>query len=115
MQSALPFTLLVSAGLGRLITMMDWRAIWKGGGAFVGVAVLLFLFAAFNLMHQLNGTMPQATGTGAAWQNLLRGSLLFAFTFGLLGLAAWLAYRIMPGRAIAVVAVTFAVVLGLYG
>src|SRR5204863_8586730 len=77
MQSALPFTLLVSAGLGRLITMLNWRAIWKGGGAFVGVAVLLFLFAAFNLMHHLNGTLPQATGNGAALQNGLRGVLLF--------------------------------------
>ena len=115
MQSALPFSLLAAAGLGRLITKLEWRQIWKGGGAFVGVAVVLFLFSAFNLMHHLNGSMPAATGAGAGLQNGIRLVLLLVFTFGFLALAAWLAYKIMPGRAVGVVAVTFAVLLGLYG
>ncbi len=36
MQSALPFTLLASAGLGRLVTRLDWRQAVKGGGILIG-------------------------------------------------------------------------------
>jgi uncharacterized protein (TIGR03663 family) len=109
MWTALPLTLLASAGLGRLITSVDWRAIVRGGGLFLGVAVVLFLFAAFALMRSFGNQ------GGDALQRGVQSVLLFLFAAGLLALAGWLAYKILPGRAVAVVALTFSVLLALYG
>ena len=115
MQIALPFSILAAAGLGKLIAGMEWREVRRGGGLFLGVGVLLFIFAAFSLVSYLNGSMPKAQGAGADLQNGIRGVLLFLFTIGLLALAGWLAYKMLPGRAIKLIGFTFAVVLALYG
>lgn len=115
MHIAMPFTLLASAGLGALITRMQWSEVRKGGGAFLGVAVVLFIFALVALIASLNGTMPRAAGATADLQNGLRGVLLFLITVGLLGLSGWLAYKMLPRRAVAVVTLTFAVLLAAYG
>ncbi len=115
MHIAFPFTLLVSAGLGIMLARVRWSEVRRGGGAFLGVTVVLFLFALFAFIANLTGQMPPAQGTTAGLQNGLRWALLFVITFGLLALAGWLAYKMMPGRAVAVVALTLAVVLALYG
>ncbi|HEX9990971.1 MAG TPA: flippase activity-associated protein Agl23 [Chloroflexia bacterium] len=115
MQNALPFSLLAAAGIGRLLASVEWREVWKGGGAFLGVIVVLFIFAAFVLVAFLTGAMPAPIGESAGFQSGMRAVLLFLFTFGLLAGAGWLAYKLLPGRAIKVVAVTFAVILLAYG
>ncbi len=115
MQMALPFSLLAAAGLGKLLTGMEWREVRKGGGLFLGVGVVLFIFAAFMLVSYLNGTMPKPAGASADFQNLVRGFLLILFTAGLLALCGWLAYKMLPGRAVKVIGFTFAIFLGLYG
>jgi uncharacterized protein (TIGR03663 family) len=115
MQIALPFSLLAAAGLGKLIASTDWREVRKGGGLFLAIAVVLFVFAAFALVAFLNGSMPKPTGESADLQNVIRGVLLFLFVVALLGLAGWLAYKMLPGRAIKVIGLTFAVLLLGYG
>jgi sugar lactone lactonase YvrE len=115
MQIALPFTVLAAAGLDRLVSHMEWGEVRKGGGLFLGVAVLLFIFAAFSLVSFLNGSMPKPGGAGADLQNTVRGLLLIVFTLGLLALAGWLAYKMMPGRAVKLIGFTFALVLVGYG
>ena len=42
--------LLASAGLGYIVTRIDWRQAFKGCGVILGVTVALFIFSAFNLM-----------------------------------------------------------------
>lgn len=115
MQMALPFSLLAAAGLARLCTSLDWRQAFKGGGIFLGVAVVLFIFVAFALVAFLNGSMPAPTGPSAGVQTAMRAVLLFLFTVGLLALSAWLAYKLLPGRAVKVVALTFVLLLFGYG
>ena len=114
MHIALPFCLLAAAGLGKLVTGMEWSQVRKGGGLFLGVGVVLFIFAAFMLVAYLNGTMPRPAGVSTDFQNTLRGILLFLITAGLLALCGWLAYKMLPGRAVKVIGFTFAIVLGLY-
>ena len=75
----------------------------KGGGLFLGLAVILFIFSAFMLVSYLNGSMPKPAGAGADLQNGVRGVLLFLFTLGLLVLCGWLAYKMLPGRALKVI------------
>jgi uncharacterized protein (TIGR03663 family) len=113
MQSALPFSLLTAAGFGRLLGRMEWRQVLRGGGIFLGVAVILFIFAAAALLFFLNpnGAMPAPTGVNAELQRGMRSVLLFLVTAGLLGLSGWLAYKLMPLRALKVVGLTFALVL----
>jgi DNA-binding beta-propeller fold protein YncE len=96
---------------------MEWRQVLKGGGIFLGVTVILFIFSAFVLMAFLNpnGGMPAPTGANADLQKGMRTVLLFLIAAGLLGLSGWLAYKLMPGRALKVVALTFAVLLLGYG
>jgi len=72
---------------------------------------VLFLFAAFAFMRVVTGNMGPATADVA----VIRAVLIAIFTFGLLALAAWLAYKILPSRAVGVVALTFAILLTLYG
>ncbi|MEO6458709.1 MAG: flippase activity-associated protein Agl23, partial [Chloroflexia bacterium] len=115
MQTAFPFTLLAAAGIGRLLRGVDWSEVWRSGGVYLGVVVVLFIFSAFSFMAHLGGAMPPAVGSSADIQNLMRGVLLFLFTLGLLALAGWLAYKMLPGRAVKVVALTFATLLTLYG
>ena len=115
MQTALPFTLLAAAGIGRLLRGVAWREVWESGGAYLGVVVVLFIFAAFAFMAHLSGAMPAAVGESAGIQNTMRGVLLFLFTAGLLALAGWLSYKMLPGRAVKVVVLTFATLLTLYG
>lgn len=115
MQIALPFTLLAAAGIGRLVRGVEWDEVWRSGGVYLGVVVILFIFSAFSFMAHLNGTMPAAVGASADIQNTMRGVLLFLFTLGLLALAGWLAYKMLPGRAVKVVVLTFATLLTLYG
>lgn len=115
MQIAMPFTLLASAGLGMIISRLQWSEVRKGGGAFLSVAVVLFVFALIVFIAYLNGSMPPVTGVTAGVQNVLRGVLLFLITVGLLGLSLWLAYKMLPRRAVAVVALTAAVLLAAYG
>ncbi|MEO5951174.1 MAG: flippase activity-associated protein Agl23, partial [Chloroflexia bacterium] len=114
MHIALPFSLLAAAGLGKLLAGMEWSQVRKGGGLFLGVGFILFLFSSWMLIAFLNGTMPSPTGTGADFQKILRGILLFGFTIGLLALCGWLAYKMMPGRAVKMIGFTIAIVLGLY-
>jgi uncharacterized protein (TIGR03663 family) len=115
MQSALPFTLLAAAGLGRLFGRMEWKQVLRGGGIFLGVTVILFIFSAFVLMASLNNTMPAPTGVNAELQKGMRSVLLFLVVAGLLGLSGWLAYKLMPLRAVKVVGLTFAMLLLGYG
>jgi sugar lactone lactonase YvrE len=115
MQIALPFTVLAGAGIGKLLASMEWKEVRKGGGLFLGVGVILFIFAAFMLVSFLNGSMPKPAGAGADLQNGIRGVLLFLFAVGLLALCGWLAYKMLPGRAIKVIGVTFVLVLVAYG
>jgi uncharacterized protein (TIGR03663 family) len=115
MQIALPFTILAAAGIGKLLTSMEWSEVRKGGGAWLGVGVILFIFSAFMLVSALNGTMPRPQGAGADLQNNVRVVLLFLFTLGLLVLCGWLAYKLLPGRAIKVIGVTFILLLVAYG
>ncbi|MDQ6693517.1 MAG: TIGR03663 family protein, partial [Chloroflexota bacterium] len=115
MQMALPFSLLVAAGLSKLISGTDWREVRKGGGAFLGVALVLFIFAAFAFIANLTGQMPKAAGVTADLQNNIRGVLLFLITTGLLVLSGWLAYKMLPGRAVAVAGVTLSLLLLIYG
>jgi len=77
--------------------------------------VILFIFSAFMLVSFLNGSMPKPTGTGADLQNVVRGVLLFLFALGLLVLCGWLAYKLLPGRALKVIGITFLLVLVAYG
>lgn len=114
MQTALPFTLLASAGIGRLLRGVDWREVWRNGGAYLGVVVILFIFSAFSFMAHLNGSMPAPVGNSASIQSTIRGVLLFLITLGLLALAGWLSYKMLPDRAVKVVALTFATLLTLY-
>ncbi|HST05943.1 MAG TPA: hypothetical protein VLQ48_14580, partial [Chloroflexia bacterium] len=115
MQIALPFTLLAAAGLGKLFTGMEWKEVRKGGGLFLGVAFVLFIFAAYTFAAFLTGAMPNPTGAGADFQKVLRGILLFVFTIGLLGLGGWLSYKLLPGRAAKVIGLTIAIFLTFYG
>ncbi len=115
MQVAFPFTLLASAGLARLLTSVQWREVWRAGGALLGVVVVLFIFSAFMLIAHLTGVMPPPSGPSANFQMGVRGVLLFLIAAGLLALAGWLAYRIMPGTAVKVVVATFAILLLGYG
>ena len=116
MQIALPFTLLASAGLGRLLGRMEWRQVLRGGGVFLGISVILFIVVAFVLMAWLNpqGGVPQPVGTNVELQKGMRSVLLFLFAAGFLGLSGWLAYKLMPLRALKVVGLTFAVILAGY-
>ena len=130
MQPALPFTLLAAAGLGRLLTRLDLRQALKGGGVFLGVTIILFIFSAFNLMVHLgdrfNNRLVPANDMGRYTsdpafrssfdlQMLTRTIILFLLTIALLALAGWLAYKLMPGRALKVVGLTFSVILLAYG
>jgi uncharacterized protein (TIGR03663 family) len=122
MQSALPFTLLAAAGIGRLITRLDWRQAIKGGGALLGASVVLFIFTAFSLTahlsDRLNNRLQVPAGVNKGdfdFQMGVRAVALFIFAAALLGLASWLAYKMMPGRAIKIVALTFCIVLLGYG
>lgn len=115
MQIALPFTILAAAGLGKLLAGMEWREVRKGGGLILGVAFVLFVFAAFALVTNLNGTMPAPTGGDADLQHGLRGVLLFLFVVGLLALSGWLAYKMTPGRAVKVIGFTIVLFLVAYG
>jgi uncharacterized protein (TIGR03663 family) len=115
MQTALPFSLLAAAGIGRLLASVEWREVWKGGGAFLGVIVVLTIFALFVLVAFLSGAMPAPTGESAPFQSGMRAVLLFLFTFGLLAGAGYLLYKLMPGRGIKVIVVTFGIVLLAYG
>lgn len=118
MQTSLPFSLLAAAGLGRLITNTEWRSIARGGGAFLGVAVVLLLFSGFAFIRFLG-----APKVGDNTIIMLQGILLFVFTAGLLALIGWIAYKMLPddrgniklSRPFAVVGMTFAVLLALYG
>ncbi|HUP27667.1 MAG TPA: flippase activity-associated protein Agl23 [Chloroflexia bacterium] len=114
MQTALPFTLLAAAGLGRLIRGIEWGEVWRSGGVYLGIAVILFLISGFALMAHLNGSMPAPQGASADLQKTMRGLLLFVFTAGLFALAGWLAYKMLPSRAIKMVGLTFAVLLTAY-
>ncbi len=170
MQTALPFSLLAAAGLGRLITNIEWRSVARSGGAFLGVAVILLFFSGIGFAKFLGnpfagiGAMVFMVILGVAlialtrflrntWLlslvaiilstlfgvlvtkflggkrvgddtvNTIQGTLLFLFTFGLLALIGWIAYKVLLddrgqvrlGRPFAVVGMTFAVVLALYG
>ncbi|HET9494773.1 MAG TPA: flippase activity-associated protein Agl23 [Chloroflexia bacterium] len=115
MQIALPFSLLAAVGLSHLITSVDWHEARKGGALILGVGMVLFIVVAFVLMAFLTGNMPDPVGASADIQRSLRAVLLFVIAVGLLGLLGWLAYRMMPGRAIRVIGLTFAVILLVYG
>jgi uncharacterized protein (TIGR03663 family) len=115
MQIALPFTLLAAAGIGKLLSGMEWKEVRKGGGLFLGVALVLFIFAAYSFASFLTGAMPKPTGAGSDFQNVLRGILLFVFTVGLLALGGWLSYKLLPGRAAKVIGFTITIFLALYG
>ncbi len=115
MQIALPFSILAAAGLGSLLANMEWREVRKGGGLFLGVGVILFIFSAFMLVTYLNGSMPKPASDPGGLQNGIRGVLLFIFTLGLLALCGWLAYKMLPGRAIKLIGFTFVLVLLGYG
>lgn len=115
MEIALPFSLLAAGGLGRLIAGIDWRQAWKGGAAFLAITVFLFIFAAFAFISFLNGSMPAPTGSSADLQKAMRGVLLFLIVAGLLALAGWLSYKMLPGRAIKIVGLTFVLLLTAYG
>jgi sugar lactone lactonase YvrE len=115
MQIALPFSILAAAGLGSLLANMEWREVRKGGGLFLGAGVILFIFSAFMLVTYLNGSMPKPASDPGGFQNGIRGVLLFIFTLGLLALCGWLAYKMLPGRAIKLIGFTFALVLVGYG
>ena len=115
MHIAMPFTLLASAGLGALITRVNWREARKGGAVFLGITVVLFIFALFALIAHFTGQMPQTAGQTAEVQNIFRTIGLVLAVVGLLTLAGWLSYKMAPGRAVAVVALTFAILLAVYG
>jgi uncharacterized protein (TIGR03663 family) len=115
MQPALPFTLLASAGIGRMLLGIEWQQVRKGGGLILGIAVVLFIFSAFSMMAHFNNTMPAPIGESAGFQSALRGILLVLFTLVLLALCGWLAYKMMPSRAVKVLGLTFAVLLAAYG
>ncbi|HKP53407.1 MAG TPA: flippase activity-associated protein Agl23 [Chloroflexia bacterium] len=122
MQPALPFTLLAAAGLGRLITRLDWRQAMKGGGVLLGVTVVLFIFAAFSLMAHLGERLSNrllvpgnVSKADFDMQMGARAIGLFLFAFGLLALAGWLAYKMMPGRALKIVGITFGLIFLGYG
>lgn len=115
MHIAMPFTLLAAAGLGALITRVDWREARKGGAVFLGITVVLFIVALFATIAHFTGQMPPTTGETAGVQNVFRTVGLVLVVGGLLVLAGWLSYKMAPGRAVAVVALTFAILLGAYG
>jgi uncharacterized protein (TIGR03663 family) len=115
MHIAMPFTLLASAGLAALITRVEWREARKGGAVFLGVTIVLFIIALFAMIANFNGSMPATTGQTAELQGFIRTIGLVLVVGGLLVLAGWLSYKMAPGRAVAVVALTFAVLLGAYG
>jgi uncharacterized protein (TIGR03663 family) len=115
MQVAFPFSLLAAMGLAKLLTTVEWQQVWRAGGALLGVVTVLFLFSAFVLRAHLSGEMPAPMGTSTQLQLGMRGVLLFLIAVGLLALASWLAYRILPGRAVKVVALTLAILLLGYG
>ena len=94
---------------------MEWEEVRKGGGLFLGVALVLFIFAAYSFASFLTGAMPKPTGAGSDFQNVLRGILLFVFTVGLLALGGWLSYKLLPGRAPEVIGFTITIFLVLYG
>ena len=68
---------------------------------------------ARNLSERLDAQTCQRSG--ADLQNGIRGVLLFIFTLGLLALCGWLAYKMLPGRAIKLIGFTFVLVLLGYG
>ncbi|MDQ3705786.1 MAG: TIGR03663 family protein [Chloroflexota bacterium] len=115
MHIAMPFSLLAAVGLGALITRVDWREARKGGGIFLGVTVLLFIVSLFVTIAHFTGNMPPTSGQTAETQNFLRTIGLIVVVVGLLALSGWLSYKMAPGRAVAVVAMTFAILLAAYG
>lgn len=115
MQIALPFTLLASAGLGSMLARVQWSEVRKGGGLFLGITVILFIFALFMFIANLTGGMPKPTDDASGIQEILRWVLLAVFTLGFLALSGWLAYKMVPHRAVAIVALTFSLVLVAYG
>ena len=114
MQPALPFTLLTAAGLGLLITRMDWRAVWRGGGALLGIAVLLFIFAAVASSSTSRPPLP-AQVEKAASRLVCRVSCFSSLSRAYSREIGWLSYKLLPSRAVQVIAVTFSIVLFAYG
>ena len=60
MQMALPFTLLAAGGISRLVQNTDWRALWNQGALFMGLLLVLLVFAFLSFVTNLQGLQGAA-------------------------------------------------------
>ena len=116
MQMALPFSLLAAAGIGRLLQRVDWRAILKQGGLFMGVLGVLLIFAFLSFLANLNQLAATGlNGNEVQQATMMRALVLAAFILLIVGGIAWFWLRIGASNGWRVLAMTAVVIGLLYG
>jgi uncharacterized protein (TIGR03663 family) len=114
MQMALPFSLLAAAGIGRLVQRIAWKELLDRGGLFMGILLLLIIFAVLaffvNLPGVFNNPSPQL-----GQQAQMRALVLAAFILLMVGAVAWLWLRLTTHNAWRVIALTLVFIGLVYG